>query len=106
MYKTLRNNRINYQPLVSLLDFLNHQQYHVHHHPSTVPCIHQTKLTRSPFWNIWHRDNGRVSNGVLVDPEYSNYWAWPDGHPSISFGPHGMGMDASRLWWARAGVVS
>ena len=52
-------------------------------------------LTRSPFWNIWHRDNGRVSNGVLVDPEYSNYWAWPDGHPSISFGPHGMGMDVT-----------
>ena len=37
-----------------------------------------------------------MSNGVLVDPEYSNDWSWPDGHPSISFGPHGMGMDVSR----------
>ncbi|CAK9089626.1 unnamed protein product [Durusdinium trenchii] len=52
-------------------------------------------LTRSPFWNQYHRDNGRVSNGVLVAPQYSNEWAWPDGHPYISQGPHGMGMDVT-----------
>jgi hypothetical protein len=54
-------------------------------------------LTRSPFWNIYHRDNGRVSNGVSVAPQYSNEWAWPDGHPYISQGPHGMGMDVTWL---------
>ena len=57
------------------------------------------QLTRSPFWNQYHRDNGRVSNGVLVAPLYSNEWAWPDGHPYISQGPHGMGMDATWLKW-------
>ena len=86
--------------------------HHPYHHPSfhitthlssyttaihTITTINLPQLTRSPFWNIWHRDNGRVSNGVLVDPEYSNDWSWPDGHPSISFGPHGMGMDVARL---------
>ena len=95
--QNLQNNRINYQPSTGeFVGFLNHQQQ--------PPVHHQTKLTRSPFWNIWHRDNGRVSNGVLVDPEYSNYWAWPDGHPSISFGPHGMGMDASRSWTRPGGL--
>ena len=42
-------------------------------------------------------DNGRVSNGVSVAPQYSNEWAWPDGHPYISQGPHGMGMDVTWL---------
>ena len=52
-----------------------------------------SQVYRWPFWTTWHRDNGRVSNGVLVVPPFSNEWAWPDGYPYISKGPHGMGMD-------------
>eukprot|EP00931_Biecheleriopsis_adriatica_P049660 TRINITY_DN28729_c0_g1_i1.p1 TRINITY_DN28729_c0_g1~~TRINITY_DN28729_c0_g1_i1.p1 ORF type:complete len:8011 (-),score=1403.57 TRINITY_DN28729_c0_g1_i1:177-21446(-) len=41
------------------------------------------------------RNNGRMSNGVLLEPPFSNDFAWPDGAPYISNGPHGMGMDVT-----------
>ncbi|CAJ1433692.1 unnamed protein product [Effrenium voratum] len=59
------------------------------------PVVDPDAVYRWPFWTTWHRDNGRVSNGVLVVPPFSNEWAWPDGYPYISKGPHGMGMDVT-----------
>lgn len=60
-----------------------------------TPLILMAQLGRSPLWNPWHRDNGRMSHGLTVYPPFSNDWAFPDGHPVISQGPHGMGMDVT-----------